>query len=68
MIILQLFGVICGLCLMIGVPWATIDTIKKCGFEPGDLVMMPIALALTLFGGGLAFTSFASAIIFWGAL
>jgi hypothetical protein len=60
MIILQLLGIISGLCFMIGVPWATVDTIYRHGFDPSDLIIMPLVLALTIFGGALALVSFAS--------
>lgn len=49
---IQLFGLASGLCFAIGVPWATAKCIYDCGFESGDLVIMPIAGALTL--GGIA--------------
>ena len=51
MILLQLFGIACGLCIVVGVPWAIYDNIKTCGFEPSVLIIMPLAGCLTLLGG-----------------
>jgi hypothetical protein len=60
MIVLQLFGIFCGLCLIIGVIGGTVQTIRKCGFEVADLVIMPVGAFLVLAGAGMILVSFST--------